>query len=219
MTGSAFYTYVLKKFKRTDKSTEAYQAMTDVIADMRLQFHSEDFKEEAYSTGISTVGEYKLGLPSDFGHIIGNISITDTGTDETYPELVKVSKQEYDEMYADRLLSSTTSMDLDTPAHFCIYANQVFLGPVPDKTTYQYQFNYTTDITAEVTSATDPVPFTGYKERNTTRSGVLAELYDGMENFEEANYWRQMYLQGLSKLIANDESNIADDDGVQYRGF
>ena len=219
MTGSEFYAYVLRKFKRTDKSTEAYEAMTDVIADMRIQFLSEDYKEETYSSGITTVGEYKLGLPSDFGHMIGNISVTDTAGDEDYWTLEKVSKPRYDELYPERLLTSTTKMDLNTPRHYCIYAKQIFVGPVPDLTTYRYQFNYTTEQTAEVASDTADVPFSGYKERNTLRAGVLAELYDGMENFQESQYYRSVYLDGLSKLAANDETNTQDDGLVCYRGI
>lgn len=217
MTGSEFYAYVLRKFKRTDKETEVYEAMTDVITDMRLQFYSEDYKEETYSSGISAIGEYKLGLPSDFGHIIGDISMIDTDDDQEYPTLTKISKQRYDDMYPERLLSDTNKMTTSHPRHYCIYGNQVFLGPVPDKTTYRYQFNYTTEDSDDIDSETDPVPFTE-KYRNVVRSGVLAELYDGMENYEEANYWRTMYVDGLRKVVANDETNVQDDEQIQYSG-
>jgi hypothetical protein len=217
MTGSQFYAYVLRKFKRTDKETEAYEAMTDVITDMRLQFYSEDYKEETYSSGISAIGEYKLGLPSDFGHIIGDISMIDTDDDQEYPTLTKISKQRYDDLYPERLLSDTNKMTTLHPGHYCIYGNQVFLGPVPDKTTYRYQFNYTTEDSDDINSETDPVPFTE-KYRNVVRAGVLAELYDGMENYEEANYWRTMYVDGLGKIVANDETNVQDDEQIQYSG-
>ena len=217
MDGASFYAYVLRKFKRTDKETEAYEAMTDVIADMRVQFLSEDYKEETYSSGISALGEYKLGLPSDFGHMIGNITVTETGADEEYDTLEKISKQRYDELYPERLLTSTANMDLDTPIHFCVYGKQIMVGPVPDKTTYRYQFNYTTEDYTEVTSATDPVPFTD-RYRNTLRAGVLAELYDGVENFQESQYYRSVYLDGLNKIAMNDETNTQDNDSVQYSG-
>jgi hypothetical protein len=219
MTGQEFRDYVVRKFKRTDKDTELYEATTDIIADMRIQFNSEDFKEETYSSGITSIGEYKLGLPSDFGSIIGDISIIDTNTDEDYPVLKKISKQRYDELYPERLLTDTGKMDTGTPEHFCIYANQVFVGPVPDYTTYRYQFNYSTEPTEEITSTTDSVPFTGYSERNTTRSGVLMELYDGMENYEESGVWERKYLTGLSKIAINDEDNIKDEDLAVYNGI
>ena len=57
MTGAEWKAYVLKKFKRNDKDTELFQATTDTIADMRLQFDSEDYKEEAMLQGL-LLGDY-----------------------------------------------------------------------------------------------------------------------------------------------------------------
>jgi hypothetical protein len=48
---------------------------------------------------------------------------------------------------------------------------------------------------------------------------VLAELFDGMENFDEANYWRTMYTAGLMKIKQNDDDNVQDDESVAYRGI
>ena len=217
MTGQEFRDYVVRKFKRTDKDTELYEATTDVIADMRIQFNAEDYKEEAYITGISTLGDYKIALPSDFGRIIGNISIVDSDNTE-YPSLEKISKERYDELYTDRLFDDESDMNKDVPKHFCIYAKQIFLGPVPDAVTYKYQINYTTEAYTAIVVGTTSVPFTD-KNRNVLRSGVLAELYDGMEEFEESQYWRGQYLQGLDKLANNDNMNISDNDSVMYSGF
>lgn len=217
-TGAEFLAYVKRKFKREDKDTEIYEATTDIIADMRLQFLSEDYKEEAYSTGITTIGEYRLGLPSDFGHIIGEITVVDTTADDEYPPLKKISKQRYDQLYGDRLLASASNMDTDVPRHFCIFGNQIFLGPVPDSTAYKYQFNYTTEAYTEVSASTDPVPFTD-NYRNILRCGVLAELYDGLENYQESQYWRDQYLSGLNKIVDNDSYNIADTENIIYSGF
>jgi hypothetical protein len=218
MTGQEFRDYVVRKFKRTDKDTELYEATTDVISDMRLQFLSEDYKEEAYSSGISAIGEYKLGLPSDFGHMIGDVTVTDTADDEDYWTLRKISKAEYDDRFPERLLTNTGKMDTATPRYYCIFGRQIFVGPVPDKTTYRYQFNYTTEDSEDITLATDPVPFTD-RYRNILRAGVLAELFDGLENYEEASYWRTMFLDGLSKIAVNDDTNTNDDDPIAYGGI
>ena len=43
MTGLEMYNYVLQTFKRTDKSTAIYQAITDTIMDIKIRFLSEDF--------------------------------------------------------------------------------------------------------------------------------------------------------------------------------
>jgi len=216
MTGSDFYTYVLKKFKRTDKETECYQAMTDTISDMRLQIVSEDYKEEAYNVGIDTDGEYRIALPADFSHLIGRVTVVDPDNNDVRT-LSKISKEEYDIIYGERLFDAVGDMDTALPKVFCIFGGQIYLGPVPDKLTYKYQINYSTEDSTEITSATTTVPF-ATKYRNILRAGVLSELHDGLENFQEAQYWRQLYIEGLSKINSNDLDNIRDESNVSYNG-
>jgi len=217
MLGSTFYTYVLKKFIRTDKETEAYQAMTDIISDMRIQFNAEPFKEEAYIVGITTLGEYRIAIPSDFGHLIGDITLIDPDSNARR-ELKKLDKQEYDRKYADRLFDTFGDTYSGEPIDYCLYGEQFFLGPVPDKITYKYQINYSTEDSTEITSATTNVPFTD-KHRNIVRSGVLAELHELLENYQEAGYWKAIYQNGLDKVIANDNDNIADHMNTTYNGI
>jgi hypothetical protein len=219
MTGAEIKAYIIRKFKRTDKDTELYEALTDVIADIRIQIRAEDFKEEAYVAGISTLGEYKLALPSDFGHIIGDITIVDTASNQQYGPIVKISKGEYDDKYGSRLLAAYSDMNSGVPQEYCIYAGQIFLGPVPDKTTYNYYINYTTEDYTEVDASTDPVPFSE-RYRNVLRAGVLAELQDGLQNYEEAGYWRALYVNGVSKIKSNDDDNIESvGQNMTYSGF
>ena len=214
MTGQEFRDYVVKKFMRTDKDAEIYQATTDIIADMRLNMRAEDFKEEAYIAGISTLGDYRISLPTDFGHLIGDISLTDTSDDSSLGDLDKISKQEYDEQYGARLLTDYTD---GVPQDYCIYGGQMFLGPVPDSVDYRYQINYTTEAYTEVAAATDPVPFSD-RYRNYLRAGVLMEMHDLLENYEESGYWRVKYAEGVSIIKKNDGDNIADNSGIMYSG-
>lgn len=217
MTGSQFKDYVLRVFKRTDKSTEIYDATTDVIADIRLQIKADDYKEEAFVTGISTLGEYRIALPSDFGHLIGDITVLDD-TGNYVNTLHKINKSTYDEKYGDRLFSNLAQVDKTIPQDFCIFAGQIYLGAVPDKTTYQYHMNYTTEAFATITDATAVVPFTA-RYRNTLRAGVLGELYMGMEQFDEASVWIQKFNEGVLKIKANDDDNMSNDELVAYHGI
>ena len=57
MTGSDFLTYVKRKFPRSDKDTELYEAMTDIVSDIKYAVKTEDAKEEAYVASISTIGD------------------------------------------------------------------------------------------------------------------------------------------------------------------
>jgi hypothetical protein len=217
MTGSDFLTYVKRVFKRTDKDTEIYEAMADTVADIRLQLKTEDYKEEAYIAGISTLGEYRIALPSDFKHLIGNVTLVDNSGVST-KTLNKISKQTYDEKYGDRLYTTTSNQLDGEPVDFCIYAEQIYIGPVPDSISYRYYINYTTEDYAAIVAGTTLVPFTD-RYRSTVRSGVLAEVYAGLEALEESNYWRALYVDGLVKIKSNDDDNIADNESIVYHGI
>jgi hypothetical protein len=185
---------------------------------MKYRLKVDDVKEEAVITsGISAVGDYRIALPNDFDEIIGGIIITDVDNDSEQWVLKQISKREYDELYDDRVL--TSNYYDSTPVHFCLFGGQIYLGPVPDKTTYQYQMNYVTKATSEVTSSTSSVQFTGnYNERNVLRCGVLSELHDGEENYEEANYWRALYEVGLRDIEDKNNRKDNSDLGVTYSG-
>lgn len=216
MLGSDWLAYVKKKLIRTDKDAEVYEATTDIIADMRLQFKSEVYKEEAYIVGISTLGEYRIAVPTDFGHLIGEITCVDPDANSNR-ELRKISKAAYDIKYGDRLYDAAADMNTGEPQEFCVYGEQFFIGPVPDKVTYKYQINYTTEDYTEVTASTTNVPFTD-NYRNILRDGVMFQIYDLLENYVEADRYRALYLDGLGKLINNDEANIMDNAPVSYNG-
>lgn len=218
MTGSEFLTYVRSTFKRTDKDTQIYEAMTDVVMDMRLRFLSEDYKEEAYSD-ITTIGDYRICLPSDFQHMIGDVSIWDTASDTDYCHLNRISKEIYDSRYPERVLSSVSNRHTGLPVDYCIYGGEILVGPAVDKATYRFQINYTPEalIGSEITSATDPVPFSD-KYRKCLRYGVLGQIYEGLENVQEASYWNAKYEQDLQKIIENDEFNTYAPSNIIYSG-
>lgn len=79
MTGANFLAYVKQTFKRTDKDAEIYTAVADTVMDMRSRMLSDNHSAVSSAlTGISTIGDYELNLPTDFGHLIGDVLIKDT---------------------------------------------------------------------------------------------------------------------------------------------
>jgi len=215
MSGSNFYAYVLRVFKRTDKETEVYEAMTDAIMDIKLRYMFEDYKQESYIagtylTGDGTVG-YKIDLPSDFGHLIGDvIFIDDQGDRKT---LNKRSKE-----YCDRVWKNpedTTGQVTGVPKDFCIFSGQLMVFPTPDNTAYKYQINYSTEAATTITSSTTAVPFTA-RYREYLRAAVLMRLDAGMGFDEEAAKWKVLAEEGIALMVANDEFNIK---AVQTVGY
>lgn len=202
MTGSDFYAYVLRVFKRTDKSTEAYEAMTDVVMDVKLRYFFEDFKVEAYSAAIVSLGDWRLSLPSDFGHLIGNVRLIDNNGSSR--ELNKLTVEAFKRKYPN---NDGTDVIRALPEDFCVYSGQILLGSVPDSIDYNYQIDYSTEAAEVMSSGTLNVPFTD-RYRWIMRELVLAELYDGVSQFDEGSRHKKKGEDGIQLMIANDDWNV-----------
>lgn len=203
MTGTEFLAYVKRSFKRSDKDTELYEAMTDTVMDMRLRFYPEDYKVEAYIAGLTSAGDYRIALPSDFGHLIGEVTLVDNAG-VSVKTLVKMTKENYDRIYGNRLYTDTSNITTGVPEHFCIFAKQLLIAPLPDKYTYRYYINYTKESAVDVTSATTNVPFTD-RYREVVKHGVLMRIKNDLELYEDASAHERLFETGLIKISANDE--------------
>ncbi len=201
MTGSEFYDYVVRTFKRTDKSAEVYDAITDTVSDMCERVEFEDTKVEAYTvSGISALGDYKIDLPSNFGRLIGDVRWSDQ--DDSYT-LTRLSKQEFNEKFGDP--DGVDPIDGE-PTHYCVFGNQILLGPVPDDTTYEYQIDYSTFPADVVTSSTTEVLFTD-KARECVKFGALARLFEVIEQFDLADRYRVRFENELTQFVAREKEN------------
>ncbi len=201
MSGSALYNYVLRTFKRTDKETEVYDAITDTLVDMCERFGFEDTKVEAYTTsGITALGDYKIDLPSDFGILLGDVRWSDQDDSDV---LIRLSKREFHEMFPDP--DGDDPIDGE-PTHYCVFGNQILLGPVPDDTTYEYQIDYSTFPADAVTSSTTEVIFTD-KARECVKFGTLARLFEAIEQFDLADRYRIRFENELTQFVAREKEN------------
>lgn len=218
MTGSAFYTYVLAILKRDDKETETYQAMTDVIRDMRLRFKPEDFKTISTALTIGTIGNYSVALPSDFSRLIGDVMVKETVADRDYPPLNKLSIDEYNEKYSSRFNTAVGNRLTGSPLDYCVFNGNLLIGPPVDLTTYEFRIAYSQEDEAEVTSVTTSVPFTD-RYRKTVRYGVLKEVYLGLENYQEADIWSNLYEADLAKIADADYTNVKGNEPTKYNGI
>lgn len=201
MTGSEFYEYVVRTFKRTDKPNEVYDAITDTIFDMCERMEFEDAKVEAYTAaGISALGDYKLDLPSDFGRMIGDVRWSDQDNSRT---LTRLSKHEFNEKFGD---ADGDDLIDGEPTHYCVFGNQILLGPIPDDTTYEYQIDYSTFPADAVTSTTTEVIFTD-KARECVKFGTLARLLEVVGMFDLADRYRVRFENELSQFVAREKEN------------
>lgn len=217
MTGANFLLYLKRTFKRTDKDTELYEAITDTVFDMRLRFYPEDFKTRSSAlTGCTAAGEYQLTLPTDFGHLIGEVSMKDDSVEQDYPPLSKINIETYDRLYPDRMLDST-DRDTGVPRHFCLYGGYIFIGPCVDGTNYKFYINYTQEDATDIAAGTVSVPFTD-NYREVVKQGSLMRIKNDLELYEEAQVHERLYEQGIAKIAANDELNSNAVESVRYSG-
>lgn len=201
MTGAELLTYCKETFKRTDKDSELYKAITDTIMDMKIRFTPEDFKVISYTSGVDVIGEYYYELPDNFGYLIGRIKILD-GSD-SYP-LGKISKSTYDQYQANPAFSGVNT---SKPQAFCIYGNQVYLYPVPDSLDYQYEMNYTEEDATVVDANTAYVDFSD-RYRECLKYGTLARMYIDLQDDQEAMKYNQLYDNSLNLIISREEKNL-----------
>lgn len=202
MTGTEFYDYVVRTFKRTDKETEIFDAVTETVLDIAGRTSLDERRVESYTAaGITSGSDYRIDLPDDFCRMIGDIRFTDDNSSWT---LRKMSKQEFNEEYPD---PDGTQRNTGQPTHYTIFNSQILLGPVPDKTTYSYQLDYSTVLEEEITTATTEVPFTGI-DRETVKHGTLARVYEDLGEPGTSDRYRALYEIGIEKMKERTRANV-----------
>lgn len=205
MTGLEAYNYFLQSFKRIDKSSEFYTALADTIMDMRSRMLSDEHSVVAQVSTL-VVGGYKIAFPSDFGHLIGDITVRDTASDDVYLPLNRISKTEWDAKYNQALSSAVGNRLTGAPLDYCVYGREFYIGPPSDKTTYEFTINYTTEDTPAYTSVTATIPFTD-QFREVVRAGALFRMFREIGNYPESDIWGNVYRDGVNNIIENDEFN------------
>lgn len=208
MTGSEWQAYVLRcGFRRTDKDAELYEATTDTIQDMRRRFMFDEAEEEKNTTDtISVLGDFKLDLESDFGLLLG--VIVQDGTSAV--NLKQLSKKKFDEFYPDINVNSNSGF----PKHFCIYAGQIYIGPIPDSTSYTYRKSYSLRAGA-ITSSSTGVPFTDLY-RDILVEGVLSRLYEGLQQYDLAAAHGAIFESKLKHAVRRETENAIPPGSVVY---
>lgn len=207
MTGSAWLAYVKRALKRTDKDTEIYEATTDLIRDMRIKVPMlEDEVNKQTLDTIATVGDYRIDLEPDNNILLGSIVVRD-GTSSR--PLNKISKEEWDRKYPN---PDDADRPTGFPKDFCVFQNKLWIGPVPDKNTYEYWINYLQDDGETINGDTVAVPYTG-RYRLYMKWGVLAIIYADMRNNEEAVKNGTLYDNAMKEVIEKREDANRDSDG------
>lgn len=201
-SASDWVDYVVRTFKRTDKTTEIYDATNEAIAEIRRTFATaREEKENSISQQIDTLGVYKMPLDSDYGLSVSDVFIRDRSQGRY---LVPISKAMFDWMYSKW---GSDASHRGRPKHYCLFGGHVLVGPVPDSTAYNYVFSFSKDDHVLVTGTTTAIPFTTTDYREILKHGVLMRIYSGVENDAQALKYGQFWLNGLKQIEKKEDRN------------
>lgn len=210
MTGPDFLTYVKRKYIRTDKDTDLYDAITDAVAELRrIYSFDEDEVETTTTATITVLGQFKIAVEDDLGLLQGDIMVLDN--DRSF-QVKKVSKGVFDQLYPN---PAATNVTKGKPEYFTVYAGYLYLGPVPDKISYTYRLNYS-KRGAAISALTTSVPFTKHY-REALREGVLAKAFDGLDD-ELCLKYTAKWEFFKNQIMLTEEKNQKGTGFIQYSG-
>lgn len=214
LSGSDWYDYVVQVLKHTNRETEIFDATKDIIDDMRRRIvFPEDETQADITDTISTLGDYRMDVETDFGTLVTDVVIVD---DDFGEPLEKISKREFDDRY---LGFGTGSSARGKPEAFTLYGGQVLVGPVPDSVSYVYKISYAADDLATYDIDSVSIPFTD-KYRLTLRRGVLALLFaEVLKNDEQGAKFGTLYEGDLRQIERRIDRNRRSTMQTQYQGI
>lgn len=203
MSGSDFRDYIVqdKGFAREDKDQQIYAAITDAIQKLRRRFDFDEAKAEALTTdGIGTLGEFKIDIESDMGLLLDvTLEDGDFGT-----PLIKLSRAAFNDLYPGINVDGQRGY----PKHYCVYGQQIQIGPIPDSIAYRYRLGYSRRAGA-VTASTAGVPFTDLY-RDVLAELVLMFLYSGLQEYDEADRHRVYFEDGFLEMTRRERRNAGE---------
>lgn len=210
LTGLQMKAYVISSgFKRDDMDDEIYDALTDTIMEMEQAFQFDEREKESTTTDtITVVGDYKIDLEPDFGHLVTVVLLDG----DTSMPLMRVSKAVYDLRYT----TPPSNENLGYPEAFAIFGGKLYIGPPPEQTSYQYRLSYSQRLTSVIDASTSPVPFSA-QYREMLKDGSMFRLFKNLKNWDSAAYFKSDFGDAMTRVMNRERRNRGGAGFVAYR--
>lgn len=212
MTGQQVRDYIVKSgFKRTDKDDEIYCALTDVVREMRLEFPFQEAESDAAVTDtIGSLGTYALDVNTSFGLLVSTVIMIDGNVGIP---LKKITKSQYDQKYPN----PSNAYYRGYPSEWCLFGNQILIGPPPDSIAYTFKMSATADdATADMLPGTTAVPFSS-RYRACLKHGTLAILYADLGMDTESAKHGSLYEMAKYKAKTRESDNAGASQSMAYQ--
>jgi len=205
---SSFLTYVKQDFKRTDKDTEIIQALNDMINYISVLIPHSGYKFQSWVQMVA--GQEDYPIPTLIQHFIHPARLLEGSAsgDSGYP-LDFISKEEYD---LEEPNPNRTSPSTGEPDKYTIYSRSILLTPIPDKSTYILEINWTKKPTTLAADA--DTHSLGSEWDEVIKYGVLERINAGIGLLEDAQYWSGKYKDpygnpiGMLKNLLDKEKDL-----------
>jgi hypothetical protein len=187
MTLVNFKLYVKQVLKRTDKDTEIVQAYNDMVIWVAACMPHGGYKYQSYISTVAETPDYPL--PTDLIHLIHPVRLLEgSGTNDSGYPLEFISKEKYDILEPN---PHRTNPSTGKPTRYAVFSRSILPQPIPDKSTYLIEINWSKRPTAQ--SADADLTSLGSEWDEVLRAGALERLYEGIELYQEAGYWASKY--------------------------
>jgi hypothetical protein len=192
---SAFKTYVLQDFKRTDKDLELVQAYNDSIVAISIAMPHGSYKFTSYVPTVAGQGNYPL--PSDLIYMIHPARLLEgSGASDSGFKMDFITKEEYDSL---ELNPNRTNPPTGRPIKYCVFSRSILPHPIPDKSSYFIEIDWTKR--PEALSGNSDVSALGSEWDEVLKFMTMARLNAGIELFQEAQYWESKFQDPFGNPI------------------
>lgn len=190
-----FVTYVKRDLKRNDKDTEIIRAYNDMLRWLGAKFPIGDYKFQSYVTTTEGVEDYEL--PIDLAHLLHPIRLLDgNNSSDNGAPLRRITKAEYDVMEPN---PNRNNPSKGKPSHYTVYSRSILLTPIPDAVGYILEIPWSKRPATQAV-LTD-VHFFGVEYDETLKYGTLERVYEGLQQYDIAQYWAAKYKDPEGKPI------------------
>lgn len=190
-TRAQLETRIIETFKRDDKTTELRRAINDTLYEMAGCIQNRKTTDQRWMPLV--IGEEAYAVPSDILRVNHPIRLIDTqgsSSDSTSYNMDFINKDEYDALCP---YPNSATTDTGKPYKYAIWKNCILVYPIPDKV-YRIEINLGAEIVVLNADADTSI----FQDRwdETIATGALSRLFAGIQLYDEAKYWREIYING-----------------------
>ena len=186
---------VIRIYKRDDKDTEINEAINETLREMAGCLESRKLQDQKYVYLVEDQEDY--ALPDNLLRIRHPIRLLDTqgsNSDSSSYPLRFYPKHEYDRIEPN---PNATTKNAGTVWAYTIWKSCILVTNLPDESNrYLLEVNTGNEIVT-LSSDTDEPTFRDFWDE-TIKAGTLARMYALIQLYDEANYWRDIYVNGFT---------------------